>query len=240
MTTLFNKLKQAIGEPVSDWSSAQFPPHTEFEGGLCRIEPINIKKHAKDLFEAYAIDADNKMWTYMTYGPFKSVNSVVRWLEHVSQKKDPQFYALVEKTTNKALGLSSYMRIKPEHGVIEVGGISLSPQLQRTALATEAMFLMMRKAFEDFGYRRYEWKCDAHNSASCKAAERFGFRYEGTFKKHIIYKGRNRDTSWYAILDDEWPQLKKAYQQWLAAENFDTEGQQLKKLADLIAQARHG
>jgi RimJ/RimL family protein N-acetyltransferase len=238
MTTSLNELGQPIGESVSDWPLAQFPPYTAFEGSLCRIEPIAVQKHAIDLFEAYAIDVDDRMWTYMTYGPFSSIESVERWLEQASQKTDPQFYVLVEKKTNKAVGLASYMRIKPEHGAIEVGGISFSPHLQRTALATEIMYLMMKRAFEDLGYRRYEWKCDALNLASCKAAERFGFSYDGTFKKHIIYQGRNRDTAWYSILDDEWPQLKKAYLQWLAPENLDEKGQQLEKLADLINQTR--
>ena len=238
MTILENKLGQPVGETLENWSPAEFPAYTAFEGRLCRLEPIDVKRHARDLFKAFSSDTDDRMWTYMTYGPFKSVESIGQWLEVAVQIKDPQFYVLLEKTSNSAVGLASYMRIKPEHGVIEVGGISYSPRLQRTAAATEIMYLMMKRVFEDLGYRRYEWKCDALNAASCKAAVRLGFHYDGTFKKHIIYRGRNRDTAWYSILEDEWPRLKQAYRKWLAAENFDENGRQKEKLSDLINQAR--
>ena len=238
MTTQINELGQPIGESLANWSSAQFPSYIAFEGSFCRIEPIDVKRHAEELFEAYAVDIDNKMWTYMSYGPFKSVENVQQWLEHASQKTDPQFYVLIEKKTNKAVGLSSYMRIKPEHGVIEVGGISFSPLLQRTAIATEIMYLMMKRVFEELGYRRYEWKCDALNTASCNAAIRFGFSYDGTFRKHIVYQNRSRDTAWYSMLDDEWPLLKLAYEQWLAPENFNNNGQQLIKLSEFIERTR--
>ncbi len=238
MTNAVNELGQPIGESLADWSPAQFPPYISFEGRLCRIEPINVESHAQDLFEAYAIDRDDKMWTYMFDGPFETVASIEQWLEHARQQKDPQSYVLIEKKTAKAVGMASYLRIKPEHGVIEVGSISFSPKLQRTAIATEIMYLMMKRAFEDLGYRRYEWKCDALNAASRKAAIRFGFSYDGIFRKHMIYRNRNRDTAWYSMLNDEWPQLKKAYEQWLAPENFDDNGQQLEKLSDLIDRFR--
>ena len=238
MTTQINNLEQPIGDSLVNWSCAQFPSYVAFEGNVCRIEPIDVKRHAEELFEAYAVDIDNKLWTYMSYGPFENVESVGLWLENASQKKDPQFYVLIEKKTNKAVGIASYMRIKPEHGVIEVGNISFSPRLQRTAIATEIMYLMMKRVFEDLGYRRYEWKCDSLNQASRDAAIRFGFSYDGLFKKHIVYKNRNRDTAWYSILDDDWPLLKQAYEQWLALENFDENGRQHVKLSDFINRTR--
>ena len=234
MTDLENDHGQPIGESLADWQPAQFPDYCRFEGRLSRIEPIDINRHAQDLFHAYALDNRDKMWTYMTYGPFNTVQSIEQWLEQALQIQDPQFYVLIEKSSGKAVGLASYMRIKPEHGVIEVGGISFSPYLQRTPIATETMYLMMKRAFEQLNYRRYEWKCDALNAASCKAAQRFGFSFDGIFKKHIIYKNRNRDTAWYSILDDQWPTLKAAYEQWLTPENFDDNGQQRQRLGDLI------
>ena len=239
MTNDQNGLGQPIGDALDDWKTALYPPNNLFEGRYCRIEPINIEKHASDLYTAYSQDKDDRMWTYMTYGPFRTVDSVENWLDSASQTKDPLFFTLVEKKSGKAIGLASYMRIKPEHGVIEVGGISFSPLLQKTVIATETMYLMMKRAFEELGYRRYEWKCDSLNAASCRAALRFGFAFDGIFKQHIIYRGRNRDTAWYSILDSDWPGLRTAYEKWLDPENFDSNGQQKLKLADLIGSEKH-
>ncbi len=151
---------------------------------------------------------------------------------------DPLFHTIVDLATGKAVGVATFMRIDRAHGVIEVGNINYSPLLQRTPAATEAMFLMMRRVFDELGYRRYEWKCDSLNAPSRAAALRLGFQFEGIFRQAVVYKGRNRDTAWFSMIDSEWPALKRAYEQWLAPENFDAEGRQPRKLAEFIAAAR--
>ena len=150
------------------------------------------------------------------------------------RSEDPLFYALTERASGKAVGVASFLRITPEHGVIEVGNIVFAPCMQRTSLATEAMFLMMRRVFNELGYRRYEWKCDALNAPSRRAAERFGFSYDGLFRQASVYKGRNRDTAWYSILDRDWPAIERGYAAWLDPENFDENGAQKEKLSRLI------
>jgi RimJ/RimL family protein N-acetyltransferase len=177
------------------------------------------------------------MWTYLAYGPFAGMDAYVAWMGRVCQAPDPLFYAIVEKATGKALGVASYLRIDPANGSIEVGHIAYSPQLQRTPAATEAMYLLMEQAFA-LGYRRYEWKCDSLNAPSRAAAERLGFTFEGIFRQAVIYKGRNRDTAWYAMIDKEWPALQAAFRQWLAPENFDVQGRQRERLTDLIHSMR--
>jgi len=153
----------------------------------------------------------------------------------VAKADDPLFHTIVDLATGKAVGVATFMRIDRASGVIEVGNINYSPLLQRTPAATEAMFLMMRRVFEELGYRRYEWKCDSLNAPSRAAALRLGFQFEGIFRQAVVYKGRNRDTAWFSIIDSEWPSLKRAYEQWLGPENFDAEGRQKRKLAELIA-----
>lgn len=233
MTYVLNELDQPVGITTKS-ISANYPQPKKLDGKYCLIEPIDVERHANDLFNAYAVDESGRMWTYMTYGPFEKLEAIEHWLEEARMTEDPQFYAIVDKANNKAMGLCSYMRIKPKQGSIEIGGISFSPFLQRTRVATDAMYTMAKRAFEDLGFRRYEWKCDSLNEASRKAAQRFGFEYEGTFKKHMMYHGRNRDTSWYSIVDDDWPSLSLAYEQWLRPENFDKNGHQRKRLSDFL------
>lgn len=156
----------------------------------------------------------------------------------MSAQDDPLFYAILDKKTEKAVGLASYLRIQPKVGVLEVGHIHYSPLLQKTPLATEAMFLLMRRAFDELGYRRYEWKCDALNAGSRKAALRLGFTFEGIFRQASVYKGRSRDTAWYSVIDREWPALKEAHEAWLSPENFDAQGRQLARLSTFISGAR--
>jgi RimJ/RimL family protein N-acetyltransferase len=233
-----NAFSQPVGETLPDWQPARFPKVTAMDGGYCTLELVDNARHAADLYEAFAEDADGRMWTYMVDGPFASVAEMEQWLDRAAQLTNQVFYAIIDKRTGRAVGLASYLRIQPAHGVVEVGSIAYAPCLQRTVAATEAMFLMMRHAFEAFGYRRYEWKCDSLNEPSRKAAERFGFSYDGLFRQAIVYRGRNRDTAWYSILDSDWPTLKPAYEAWLAPDNFDAEGRQRRKLADLIAEHR--
>lgn len=174
----------------------------------------------------------------MGYGPFVSLDDYRAWMRTDCLGDDPLFHAIVDSGHGRAVGVASYMRVMPEVGVIEVGHINYAPPLQRTPAATEAMYLMMRRVFEELGYRRYEWKCDALNAASRRAAERLGFRFEGIFRQASIYKARNRDTAWYAILDREWPAIKGALEQWLDPANFGPDGRQRVRLCTLIAEVR--
>jgi len=207
-------------------------------GRLCRVEPIDAVRHAHDLFAAYGRDPTGRNWTYLAQEPFVEFTRYRAWLESVAAGEDPLFHAIVEGASGKPVGVAAFMRIDRANGVIEVGNINYSPLLQRTPAATEAMFLMMRRVFDELGYRRYEWKCDALNAPSRAAALRLGFRYEGLFRQAVVYKGRNRDTAWFSIIDGEWPALKRAYQEWLLPTNFDAEGRQRVGLAQLIDRSR--
>jgi len=174
------------------------------------------------------------MWTYLSVGPFSDVAAYRDWVVSVMPSEDPLFHAIVDSHTGNAVGIAGYLRIDPPNGVIEVGHLQYSPRLMQTRAATEAMYLMMRRAFDELGYRRYEWKCDSLNSASRAAAERLGFRFEGIFRKAVVYKGRSRDTAWFSIVDIEWAGVKDALERWLDARNFDHEGHQRKRLAELL------
>ena len=238
MRERYNHLGQRIGFPVEDWQARRTPPRTVMEGRYCRVEPIDPDRHAGDLHQANLEDVEHRIWTYLPYGPFSTLDAYQQWLEFCCLGDDPLFYAIVDVEQGKTLGVASYLRINPDVGVIEVGHINFSPALQRTRAATEAMFLMMCRVFEELGYRRYEWKCDALNAGSQTAAERLGFQFEGVFRQATIYKDRNRDTAWYAIIDKHWPVLKQAFERWLNPRNFDAQGQQQERLSDLIKQVR--
>lgn len=223
-----NHLGQPIGEAV-DWHGAKTPPRSNMDGTYCRLEPIDIDRHAADLFEAFAADKTGGIWTYLFTEPFKTEADLRAWMAKACLGDDPLFHAVIDKRTNKAVGFATFMRIDPVMGVIEVGNINFAPALQRTPAATEAMFLMMQRAFA-LGYRRYEWKCDNLNAPSHKAAKRLGFTYEGRFRQALVYKGRNRDTAWFSVIDSEWPALEKAFKSWLSDDNFDENGNQVRKL----------
>lgn len=238
MTTRKNEFGQPIGAAVPDWKGSDLPPRTPMVGRFCRLEPLDAAIHCDDLYEAFSDDSKGQLWTYMTVGPFESLEQFRRWIETVSAASDPLFFAIVDALSGKAAGLSAFMRVKPEVGVIEVGSISYSPRLQKTPQATEAMFLMMSQAFDGLGYRRYEWKCDSLNAASRSAAQRLGFSFEGIFTQALVYKGRNRDTAWYALLDRDWPVLKDAYLAWLDPNNFNDALEQKVKLQDVIVAQR--
>jgi RimJ/RimL family protein N-acetyltransferase len=208
------------------------------EGRWCRVEPLDVARHGAELFAAYGADAEGRNWTYMGYGPFETLAEFEAWMAADCRGADPLFHAVVEAASGRALGMASYLRMEPQAGVIEVGHINYAPALQRTAAATEAMYLMMARVFDELGNRRYEWKCDALNAPSRAAAERLGFVFEGVFRQATMYKGRNRDTAWYAIADRDWPVLKRAYEAWLDPANFDGAGAQKTRLSERIAAAR--
>ena len=215
------------------WSPRPLPGRVTLQGRFCRIEPLDPDLHAADLFSAYCADS-GRMWTYLPYGPFADLASYRAWMQGVCQRDDLYFYAIVDQVMRKAVGAAAYLRVDPANGSIEVGHIAYAPCLQRTPAATEAMFLMMRNAFE-LGYRRYEWKCDALNAPSRAAALRLGLSYEGVFRQAVVYKGRSRDSAWFAAIDREWPALQAAFEQWLAPANFDDQGQQHLRLSSLTA-----
>ena len=191
-------------------------------------------RHAEALYDATAADGEGRIWTYLSYGPFVSVADLRAWAESAAACKDPLFFAIVDEADGRAAGIASYLRITPAVGSIEVGSICYPPRLQRTTAATEAMVLMMRNAFQ-LGYRRYEWKCDALNASSIAAAERLGFSFEGVFRQATIFRGRNRDTAWFAIVDEDWQVLKTQYERWLDPDNFNATGEQRKSLSSLTA-----
>jgi RimJ/RimL family protein N-acetyltransferase len=230
MSQRMNELGQPIGFEVAGWTPRPHPPREPMQGCYVRLEPINVEAHTADLFEAFAADAENRIWTYLPYGPFVTQQELADWIGGSCFGDDPLFHAIVDLESGKAEGVASYLRIEPAVGVIEVGHINYAPALQKTRGATEAMYLMMKRAFDELGYRRYEWKCDALNAGSCAAAKRLGFTYEGQFRQATMYKGRNRDTNWYSILDTEWPALAAAYEAWLDPANFDEQGRQKKSL----------
>ena len=234
MSQTVNDLGQPIGFPVNQWQAPIRPPREPMAGRYCRVEPISVERHAAELFEANRADTEGRIWTYLAYGPFDTLADYRGWLERTCLGDDPLFHAIIDAKTGQAVGVASYLRIDSANGVIEVGHINYSPRLQRSPAATEAMYLMMRRVFE-LGYRRYEWKCDSLNQKSRRAAQRYGFSYEGIFRQATLYKGRNRDTAWYASIDQEWPALQAAYEQWLDPANFDDAGQQKARLADLTA-----
>lgn len=229
-----NQLGQPVGIIVKDWKSPDFPRIEVMQGKYCRLEPLAADRHAQALYNANTMDLDGKNWTYLPYGPFSDFDSYRSWIEQSSSGRDPQFYAIIDLTTGNTVGVASYLRIDPANGSIEVGHINYSPALQRTPAATEAMYLMMAKAFE-LGYRRYEWKCNALNAPSRAAAQRLGLSYEGIFRQAAVVKGRNRDTAWYAAIEQEWPALKAAFTKWLNPANFDELGNQCLSLSALTA-----
>lgn len=234
MSAGYNELGQPVGFPLPGWTEPPRPPRTAMAGRYCRVEPLDPARHLEALHRAYALDAAGGNWTYSSAGPFSTLDAFRTWLQSCSLADDPLYYAIVDAASGNAAGVASYLRIDPRNGVIEVGHINYSPLLQRTRAATECMYLLMRRVFE-LGYRRYEWKCDALNAASRAAAQRLGFSFEGVFRQAVVYKGRSRDTAWYAAIDSEWPELERAFLRWLDPGNFDREGRQCVRLSELTA-----
>lgn len=228
--TAHNEHGQPIGRALPGWSGVPRPEAMRLPGRYCSLERLDPERHAEDLFTAYAAAADDQDWTYLPFGPFSTLAAYRGWADAAARSEDPRHYAVVENDTGRAVGTLSLMRHDPANGVIEVGNVVFSRALQRTPASTEAQYLLMRYAFDDLGYRRYEWKCDSLNTPSRRAAARLGFTYEGTFRQAVVYRERNRDTAWYSIIDGEWPALRAAFEEWLAPSNFTAEGEQIAPL----------
>lgn len=228
-----NALGQPVGDLLPDWEPPPAPTRMSMQGRYCRLEPLMLD-HAPALYEAFSEDRTGALWTYMSNGPFGSLDDYRQWMWGAVQGGDPLHHAIL--VDGRPRGSASYLRIAPGAGSIEVGWITYAPALQRTRAATEAMYLMMRWAF-DAGYRRYEWKCDALNAPSRRAAQRLGFSFEGIFRQAVVVKGRNRDTAWYAIVDSDWPAIRAAMERWLDPANFDENGMQRQALSALTRPA---
>lgn len=211
------------------------PQRIVHDGRFVRLEPLDVARHGADLWRAVA--GHDHIWTWMSYGPFADEAAFRSWLETRVPLEDPLSFAVVDRASGRALGITTLMRIDQPNGVIEIGNILYAPDMQKTPLATEAVYLLARHSFEDLGNRRFEWKCDDGNAPSKRAATRFGFSYEGLFRQHMIIKGRNRDTAWFSIVDHEWPARRKAFDAWLTAENFDADGRQRAPLASFMGNA---
>ncbi len=226
-----------LGSPVPNWTPPPRPSRTLMTGRTVTLEPLEAERHAAELFRAN-VESD-AIWDYLPYGPFHSAATYHKWVRSVTEgADDPLFFAFREHGTGRALGVASYLRITPEAGSIEVGHINFSPALQGTVAATEGLYLMADWVFRA-GYRRFEWKCDALNLPSRRAAQRLGFSYEGVFRQAAVVKGRNRDTAWFAMIDREWPALKSAYAAWLRPANFDASGRQIERLSDMTRLVLH-
>jgi RimJ/RimL family protein N-acetyltransferase len=223
---------QPLGAPVPDWTPPPRPPLEGLEGRFVSLEPLCAVEHAMELHAAYA--GNDALWTYMPYGPFADEAAYAGWIDETVASDAHQFHAIRPKASQKAEGVASYLRIDPAQGSIEVGNLCFSPRLSGTVAATEAMVLMMARAFE-LGYRRYEWKCNALNLPSRRAAQRLGFSFEGVFRQATVVKGRNRDTAWFSVIDAEWPALRDAFGRWLDACSRDADGRQGERLSDLTA-----
>ena len=222
------------GEDLSGWTPRPFPPSTPLKGRTVTVERLDVARHGDDLARIF-LQAPDATWAYLAYGPYPDAASYLAWLTDAASKTDPLFHAVIDTRTDEAVGLASLMRIDQANGVIEVGHIHFGPSLKQTPAATEAIYLLMSRVFDELGYRRLEWKCNAANLASRNAALRFGFTYEGTFRQATIAKGRNRDTAWFSLLDREWPTAKATFQAWLDPSNFDASGNQLWPLSTFKA-----
>jgi len=224
-----------------DWTPAKLPGRIALNGETVRLESLDVSRHAAQLFDSsHGAAGDAKIWDYLPYGPFASQDEFTKWLDQCAASDDPLFFAVVDWESMRPQGMASFMRMVPEHGAIEIGHIWFAPVLQRTRQATEAIYLMARHVFDDLGYRRLEWKCDALNEPSRRAAERFGFTFEGVFRQHMVIKRRNRDSAWFGMTDGDWPVRRAAFEAWLAPENFDSSGQQLASLSAVRAAIEAG
>ena len=222
--------------PLISITPAKVPTRITLDGDRVDIVPLDPDRHGNSLFQASGGPEHEALWKYLSHGPFSDRESFYAYLRDKAASPDPLFYAIVDKRSRKAVGHAAYMRTEPRHRVIEVGHVLFTGGLQKTAAATEAMYLMAKHAFEDLGYRRYEWKCNSLNEASRRAALRFGFQFEGVFRQHMIVKSRNRDTAWFALLDGDWPHCKTAFENWLNPANFDASGRQKVSLETLRSQ----
>lgn len=226
-----NPYGQPIGPALPDWTPRPRPPRTPMVGRFCRVVPLDPAAHAAALYALYAAAPDRRSWTYLGDDLPDTEAAYRERLERQAAGDDPLFHTILDATSGEPLGIASYLRIEPAHGVIEVGHLHFGPSLQRRPAASEAMALMMARAFDELGYRRYEWKCDSLNAPSRAAALRYGFTFEGIFRNATVVKGRSRDTAWFSVTDAEWPRVKRAFREWLGPANFDVEGRQRQGLA---------
>ena len=215
---------------LKDWTPRPRPERKVLDGRYVRLEPLSAVAHGDGLYEAAQSDPERFRWLFETNPDSRA--AFQPWLEKVEASEDPLFFTVIDKASGRVGGRQTLMRIDPAHGVIEIGSILWGPLVARKPAATEAQFLFARYVFDELGYRRYEWKCNNRNERSKRAAERFGFSFEGVFRQHMIVKGENRDTAWYSMIDKEWPALRKAYEGWLGPDNFDSDGNQKKRLED--------
>ena len=228
-----NEYGQMIGKAVVGHTTGKLPAIDFLEGRYARIEALSVEKHAEDLLAVYGPDTPREMWTYLFQEPVADMEELISLLNQMLARKDCFFYAILDRETGKALGTFSLMRIDQNNRIVEVGTVIFSPELKGTRIGTEAQYLLARYVFEELNYRRYEWKCDALNLPSRRAAERLGFVYEGTFRQAVVYKGRTRDTDWLSMIDKDWPQVKARLEAWLAPKNFDKNGRQCKSLKEI-------
>jgi len=228
-----NAYGQAIGSPVAGWNERQDPGRITLSGRYCQVTPVDVERDATALFNGYMSAADDRDWTYLAQERPTSLASFREYLAKKVASDDPLHYAIIDGASERAVGTAALMRIEPVHGVIEVGYITFTPELKKTRASSEAMYLLMRYVFDELGYRRYEWKCDSLNAPSRAAARRYGFEFEGIFRQAVVYKGRNRDTAWFSIIDKDWPRIRTAFETWLNPDNFDTAGQQRRALATI-------
>jgi RimJ/RimL family protein N-acetyltransferase len=233
MTTIKATSTPASADKQIDTAPAKLPRRKRLEGRIVSIVPLDPAAHAATLYDSTRGEENAGLWRYLFEGPFASRDAFDSHLRQKASSEDPLAFAILEKSSGNAVGYASYMRIEPAHRVIEVGSILFTPRLQRTVGATEAMYLMAQHVFEDLGYRRHEWKCNALNAPSRSAALRLGFTFEGIFRQHMIIKGRNRDTAWFSMLDSEWPKRKAAFERWLDPSNFDAKGRQKVSLSTM-------
>jgi RimJ/RimL family protein N-acetyltransferase len=224
---------QPVGWPVEGWSPRPRPPITAMAGRFATVEPLDPDRHAAELFDANSEDWEGRLWTYYNFGPFPTLSEYRAWLDVARANPDRLYHAIRDNAQGQAVGVAVYQNWVPAMGTIEIGGLVFSPRLQRRPAATEAMYLMMRRVFDELGYRRYEWSCDSLNLPSRAAAARLGFQYEGLFRQAMITRGRNRDTTWFSVIDRDWPALRAAFERWLDPGNFAADGRQRRRLADL-------
>ncbi|MCG7338684.1 GNAT family N-acetyltransferase [Staphylococcus sp. ACRSN] len=226
----YNEFNQPVGESLCDFNMPEFPNIQNLTGQYSKLEKLETK-HIDDLFNHFSMPEDLPNWTYLPDEQPQNYKQFQAYIEQKMASQDPYFFAVVDKQNNEAIGILSLLRINPKNASIEVGHIHFSNKLKRSRIATEVHFLLAEYVFETLGYRRYEWKCDSLNQPSIKAAQRLGFKYEGTFRNHVIYKNRNRNTVWLSMLSEDWPTLKMIFEDWLVKTNFDSEGNQLKRLS---------
>lgn len=240
MSINLNGFQQPVGTALPGWKSARLPTGKTLEGCYCRLERIRAEHHAAQLYDAYSEAPDERDWTYLPSGPYKTFKSLHAYLLDVETVTDPMHYAVIDLASGQAVGTFALMRIDAANGVIEMGYVTYSPRMKRTRISTEVISLLLSYVFEELGYRRFEWKCDSLNAPSRAAAERYGFTFEGIFRQAIVTRGRNRDTAWYSIINSEYPALRTAYENWLGPSNFDSNGRQREKLGKFIAAERAG